>query len=83
MDTNPYQAPTSNVADLGVGPGIEVTWGRAGGNLDRALGAAEVMVRLPDRSVAGFEVIRHGRSALGVDALSGRQKCSRRAAGMA
>jgi hypothetical protein len=55
MDTNPYQAPTSNVADLGVGPGIEVTWGRAGGNLGRALGAAEVMVRLPDRSVARFE----------------------------
>lgn len=26
MDTNPYQAPTSNVADLGVGSGIEVTW---------------------------------------------------------
>ena len=29
MERNPYQAPTSNVLDREVGPGMEVTWGHA------------------------------------------------------
>ena len=29
MSTNPYQAPSANVADGNAGTGIEVTWGRA------------------------------------------------------